>query len=125
MVSVLVCGFTGWLAGGTLTLLMAHGNIRAPGYERNAIIFMTVFTMVATAGWELLVGPGKHPAAPALVTSLPHPVRALRRSARRTRRYLQIIRIAARHGLGPYLGFRHGTGGPDRAADPARQGAWL
>ena len=120
-VSVLVCGFTGFLAGGTLALLMAHGNARAPGFTRNAIIFMIVFTMVATAGWELAVRPGRHPAAPALVISLPHPVRTIRRSARRTRRYLQIIRIAIRHGLGPYLGFRHGTGGPDQAADPARQ----
>ena len=120
-VSVLVCGFTGFLAGGTLALLMAHGNARAPGFTRNAIIFMIVFTMVATAGWELVVRPGRHPAAPAPVTSLPRPLRAIRRSARRTHRYLQILRIAVRHGLGPYLGFRHGPRGPDQAADPARQ----
>jgi predicted unusual protein kinase regulating ubiquinone biosynthesis (AarF/ABC1/UbiB family) len=68
-----------------------------------------------------LVRPGKRPPAPALVTSLPRPLRAIRRSARGTRRYLQIIRIAVRHGLGPYLGFRHGPKGPDQAADPARQ----
>ncbi len=30
-VSVLACGFTGWLAGGSLALLMAHGDAMAPG----------------------------------------------------------------------------------------------
>ncbi len=29
-VSVLVCGFTGWLAGGSLALVMAHGDAVAP-----------------------------------------------------------------------------------------------
>jgi ubiquinone biosynthesis protein len=119
--SVLVCGFTGWLAGGTLALVMSPGKTLTPEAARSAVVFTIVFTMATTAGWELLVRPGRRPSAPMLVTSLPHPVRAIRRSARRARRYLQIIRIAVRHGLGPYLGFRRGSGGEDRPADPARQ----
>lgn len=119
--SVLVCGFTGWLAGGTLALVMSPGNTLTPEAARSAVVFTIVFTMAATAGWELLVRPGRRPVAPALITSVPHPVRAIRRSARRTRRYLQIIRIAVRHGLGPYIGFRRGSREPDRVADPARQ----
>jgi ubiquinone biosynthesis protein len=119
--SVLVCGFTGWLAGGTLALLMSGGRSLTSEAARSAVIFTVVFTMVATAGWELLARPGRRPPAPVLVTSIPHPVRAIRRSARRARRYLQIIRIAVRHGLGPYLGIRRGNREPGRAADPARQ----
>jgi ubiquinone biosynthesis protein len=116
--SVLVCGFTGWLAGGTLALVMSPGKTLTPEAARSAVVFTIVFTMATTAGWELLARPGRRPPVPVLVTSLPHPVRAIRRSARRARRYLQIIRIAVRHGLGPYLGLRRGT---NRSADPARQ----
>jgi hypothetical protein len=46
-VSVVVCGFTGYLAGGSLALLMAHGDATAPGAGRNALIFAVVFTMAA------------------------------------------------------------------------------
>jgi ubiquinone biosynthesis protein len=119
--SVLVCGFTGWLAGGTLALVMSGGKTLTPQAAGNAVIFTIVFTMAATAGWELLARPGRRPAPPVLVTSVPHPVRGIRRSARRARRYLQIFRIAVRHGLGPYLGFRRGGSGRNRPADPARQ----
>jgi ubiquinone biosynthesis protein len=119
--SVLVCGFTGWLAGGTLALVMAHSKTLTPAAARSAVIFTIVFTMAATACWELLARPGRRPPAPVLITSLPHPLRAIRRSARRARRYLQIIGIAVRHGLGPYLGFRRRRGEEGRPADPARQ----
>jgi ubiquinone biosynthesis protein len=119
--SALVCGFTGYLAGGSLALLMAHGDATAPGANRNLWIFSVVFTMAATAGYELLVRPRRRPAAAAVPTSLPHPIRSIKRSARRGRRYLQIIRIALGHGLGPYLGFGRGRRGPGRAANPARQ----
>lgn len=100
---------------------MAHGKTLTPAAARSAVAFTIVFTMAATAGWELLVRPGKRPSAPMLVTSLPRPVRAIRRSARRGRRYLQISRIAVRHGLGPYLGFRRGSGEQGRPSDPARR----
>ena len=44
---------------------------------------------------------------------LPHPIRSLRQRAGRTRRYLQVTRIAARHGLSSYLGGRRpGAGEP-------------
>jgi ubiquinone biosynthesis protein len=118
---VLVCGFTGYLAGGSLALLVAHGDATAPGATRNAWIFGVVFTMAATAGFELLVRPRPHLATAAVPVSVPHPVRSIRRSARRGRRYLQIIRIALGHGLGPYLGFGRGGRGADRAASPARR----
>lgn len=61
-------------------------------------------------GWSPLRG----------VTLFPHPIRAVGRAARRTRRYFHILRIAMRHGLGPYIGFRrsdHMSG----AGSPARQ----
>ena len=37
---------------------------------------------------------------------VPHPIRSLRQRAGRSRRYLQVTRIAARHGLSSYLGGR-------------------
>jgi ubiquinone biosynthesis protein len=120
-VSVLVCGFTGYLAGGSLALLMAHGDATAPGANRNAWIFGVVFTMAATAGFELFARPGRRLATAAVPASLPHPVRSIRRSARRGHRYLRIIGIVLRYGLGPYLGFGRGGRGADRAASPARR----
>jgi ubiquinone biosynthesis protein len=121
-VSVVVCGFTGYLAGGSLALLMAHGEVTTGEFGRNVWIFGVVFTMAATAGFELLARPQRHLATAAVPTSLPHPIRSVKRSARRGRRYLQIIRIALRHGLGPYLGFGRGDRrGAGRAASPARQ----
>jgi ubiquinone biosynthesis protein len=120
-ISVLVCGFTGYLAGGSLALLMAHGDATAPGANRNAWIFSVVFTMAATAGFELLARPRRRPATAAVPASLPHPVRSIKRSARRGRRYLQIITIALRQGLGPYLGFGRARRGADRAGNPARR----
>jgi hypothetical protein len=57
-------------------------------------IFGVVFTMAATAGFELLARPRRPLATAAVPTSLPHPIRSIKRSARRGRRYLQIIRIA-------------------------------
>jgi ubiquinone biosynthesis protein len=119
--SVLACGFTGYLAGGSLALLMAHGEATAGGFERNVWIFGVVFTMAATAGFELLARPRRRLATAAVPTSFPHPVRGIKRSAQRGRRYLQIIRIAIRYGLGPYLGFGSGDRGADRAASTARR----
>ena len=120
-VSVVVCGFTGYLAGGSLALLMAHGEATAGEFGRNVWIFGVVFTMAATAGFESLARPRRRLATAAVPTSLPHPIRSIKRSARRGRRYLQIIRIALRHGLGSYLGFGRGGRGAGRAASPARQ----
>lgn len=119
-VTVVVCGFTGYLAGGSLALLMARGNATAPGATRNVWIFGVVFTMAATAGFELLARPRRHLATAAVPASLPHPLRGIKRSARRGRRYLQIIRIAVGYGLGPYLGFGRGGREADRAASTAR-----
>ena len=118
-VSVLVCGFTGWLAGGSLALLMAHGDATAPGANRNVWIFAVVFTMAATAGFELLARPRRRLAAAAVPASLPHPVRSIRRSARRGRRYLQIIRIALGTGWAPTSG--SGEAARRRTAPPTRR----
>jgi ubiquinone biosynthesis protein len=121
--SVVVCAFAGWAAGGSLAFVMAGGDGSipwAPEDSRNAMIFSIAFTMVATVGWELMAAPRKRPPTVSLAASFPHPIKAVRRAARRTRRYIRIVRIALKHGLGPYIGFRRGkdmTGN----GNPARQ----
>lgn len=121
--SVVVCGFIGWLAGGSLAFVMAGGDESIPWASedsRNAAIFSIAFTMVATVGWELMAAPRRRPPGAAVAATFPHPIKAVRRAARRTRRYLQILRIAVRHGLGPYIGLRRGKD-LSGAGTPARQ----
>lgn len=120
--SVVVCAFIGWVAGGSLAFVMAGGDGSvpwAPEDSRNAMIFSIAFTLVATVGWELMAAPRRRPPTVSIAASFPHPIKAVRRAARRTRRYVHIVRIAVKHGLGPYIGFRRGraitgTGNPAR-----------
>ena len=63
-----------------------------------------IATMMLTVLLELLARPGKLAGVQGGLASIPHPVRSLQRRAGRARRYAQITRIAARHGLAAYLG---------------------
>ena len=60
--------------------------------------------------------------AEAVVPSGSHPVRDLRARLGRTKRYFEIVVIAVRHGLGPYLRGRRSAAGvlPQRRAELAR-----
>jgi ubiquinone biosynthesis protein len=74
-----------------------------------------VATMLIAVLLDLLARPGRLAAAGSRLhaSPLPHPIRSLRQRAGRTRRYLQVTRIAARHGLRSYLGGRGpGAGEP-------------
>lgn len=57
---------------------------------------------------DLLARPGQLAAAEGQprASQLPPPVRSLRRRVSRARRYLEVTRIMARHGLAPYLSGR-------------------
>ena len=72
-----------------------------------------IATMLIAVLLELLARPGRLAGLEGRLhaSPLPHPIRSLRQRAARTRRYLQVTRIAARHGLSCYLGRRAGPGG--------------
>ena len=74
-----------------------------------------IATMLIVVLLELLARPGRLAAVEGRlrVGPVPHPLRSLRQRADRSRRYLQVTRIAARHGLSSYLSGRGpGAGEP-------------
>jgi ubiquinone biosynthesis protein len=100
----LLAGITGWLAGVVFSLILANNDVQAPGFTGHVWLFSVIFTMCALAALDMLAKPGSFARAQAGFISVPRPLRALRRRSERVRRYLQLTRIAAKHGLGPYLG---------------------
>ncbi|HKP99680.1 MAG TPA: hypothetical protein VJ735_05060, partial [Actinomycetes bacterium] len=99
--ATLVAGAAGWLAALALSLAIAEGDTGAPGFTRNLWVFAAVFTMSASVWTELLAKPGALARAQRGLVSVPHPLRAVRRSSRRLSRYAQITGIAVKHGFGP------------------------
>jgi ABC1 family protein len=102
--ATVVAGLVGWLAALALSLAIAEGDPRAPGFGRNLWVFAIVFKMSAAVWIELLAKPGALARAQTSLVSLPRPIRAVRRSGQRVGRYAQITRIAVKHGFGPSLG---------------------
>jgi ubiquinone biosynthesis protein len=102
----------GWIAAWSING-QRHGPQRLPW---PAVLFgALVATMLIAVLLELLARPRRLAAAGRRLhaSPLPHPVRSLRQRAGRIRRYLQVTRIAARHGLSSYLGGRQpGAGEP-------------
>jgi len=77
-------------------------------------------TMVVTTLFELMATP-RRPGAPVQRWArIPRPLRATRRWLGRTTRYLQIVWIAARNGLNPYLGEPADLDAPARRGFPVR-----
>lgn len=62
-----------------------------------------VTTMLALTVTEIAYRPGSLPTVPAGLTSVPRPLKSARSWLRRTRRYTEVLGIAARNGLNPYL----------------------
>jgi ubiquinone biosynthesis protein len=116
--ATLVAGLAGWLAALALSLAIASGDTGAPGFTRNLWVFAAVFTMSASVWVELLARPGALARAQRGLVSVPHPLRAVRRSSRRLSRYAQISGIAVKYGFGPLLGL-----GRPAADDPDAQPA--
>jgi ubiquinone biosynthesis protein len=80
-----------------------------------AVLFGSLIaTMLIAVMLELLARPGRLAAVESRLhaSPVPHSIRSLRQGAGRSRRYLQVTRIAARHGLGTYLSGR-GPGGDE------------
>jgi hypothetical protein len=117
-----LAGVAGRLAALALSLAIASGDTGAPGFTRNLWVFAAVFTMSASVWVELLAKPGALARAQRGLVSVPHPLRAVRRSSRRLSRYAQISGIAVKHGFGPLLGLG-APAGDDPAAAPAAPAA--
>ncbi len=103
---VLLAGFPGLIAGIVIVWALA-GRRRSPqSLPLPAILLAAlVATMLIVVLLDLLARPGRLAAASGQLRTgrLPHPLRSLRRRASRARRYLEVTRIMARHGLAPYL----------------------
>lgn len=104
LATTLLSGLIGWIAGTGLSLVIASGDPGAPGFGRNVWVFSIVFTMSAAVWVELLAKPGSLARAQQGLVRVPRPLRALRRSGQRVRRYGQITGIAVKYGFGPVLG---------------------
>lgn len=99
----LFASLLGTVLGGILTALLWYRN---PGLSIPLVgAFATLFfIMVMAVLMELLARPGRLVNVESHLVRLPHPLLATRQRVSRTRRYAQITWIAARHGLGGYLG---------------------
>ncbi|HKF91447.1 MAG TPA: AarF/UbiB family protein [Acidimicrobiia bacterium] len=121
--ATLLSGVLGWVGGVALSLAIA--SQREPvsqGFTRNVWLFSTLGVMSASVWIELLAKPGTLARAQTGLTSIPHPIKAVKRRGRRVSRYAQITRIAIRNGLGPSLGLgRHSEDGEARQVPFARR----
>jgi ubiquinone biosynthesis protein len=99
----------GWIAAWSI-----NGQRRGPQtLSWPGVLFgALIATMLIAVLLELLARPGRLAAVESRLRAgpIPHPIRSLRQRTGRSRRYLQVTRIAARHGLSSYLnGRRPGT----------------
>jgi ubiquinone biosynthesis protein len=121
--TTLLSGVIGWVGGVALSLAIAsQRKDMSEGFTRNVWLFSTLGVMSASVWIELLAKPGTLTRAQSGLTSIPHPITAVRRRGRRVSRYAQITRIAIRNGLGPSLGLgRHIEDGEARQVPFARR----
>jgi ubiquinone biosynthesis protein len=103
--AVLVIALAGWFAAVVVGTALVGGDLDHPSFGLFYVILILLFVMLATVAYEVWVKPQKR-MPPSF--SMPHPFKALRRRYRLTKRLWAITRIAARHGLGSFLGIRRG-----------------
>jgi ubiquinone biosynthesis protein len=105
----ILAGFPG-LALGWVAAWSINGQRHGPQtLSWPAVLFgALIATMLIAVLLDLLARPGRLAAAESRLRAspVPHPIRSLRQRAARTRRYLQVTHMAARHGLSSYLGGR-------------------
>ena len=92
----MAAGFLGWLGCGVVGLLVFEQTSNRGTLLAVTFAASILFTMLAVVALELAARPGR-PAKPP--GTIPHPVRNVRERIARLRRYVQIVRIAARHGI--------------------------
>ena len=105
----ILAGFPGLVLGWAAAWSIS-GQRRGPqALSWSAVLFgALIATMLIAVLLDLLARPGRLAGAQGRLHArpVPHPIRSLRQRADRTRRYLQVTRIAAGHGLSSYLGGR-------------------
>ncbi len=110
-------GVLGWVAGCTLSLLVAAGKADPwSDFTRNVFLFSSFGALAVSVWIEFLARPGALARAQSGLTSVPRPLRSARRRAARVHRYAQIMRIAAHYGLGKQLGLGDGEVDADDSA---------
>jgi ubiquinone biosynthesis protein len=112
------------LAGG-LGLALGLGFSHRVGYQsvQTILVPALVATMAIAVLLELLGRPGQLARVQGRLAGarVPHPLRSVRSRLGRSRRYLQVTRIAARHGLASYLGGRRPTAVSDAGQRPSKR----
>jgi ubiquinone biosynthesis protein len=110
--AALLVGSIGWALAGLWAIAVTDGHVEQLSAVV-ALVASVLCTMLVAVALDLL---RSHEPRHRPLLSVPHPVRAIRRVLRRVRRYVRVLRIASRHGLGPYLGLH---GDPEKAAASA------
>lgn len=114
--TILVSGILGYVAGLGLGWAVSGGPGH-PGFAPAAMVLVLVFTMFSIVALELLSRRQQAQPLPRL-PAIPNPVRATRLRAQSVMRFVQVARIAARHGLVGMLGIDRPSG-----AEPLQPGA--
>lgn len=117
----ILAAFFGLIVGTILAFLTSSSPQQlASDLGANVALPALLATMVITTLFELMATP-RRPGAPVPGWArIPRPFRALRRRLGRTARYAQIVWIAARNGLNPYVGEPADVDAPLRRGFPVR-----
>jgi ubiquinone biosynthesis protein len=103
----LVAGFPGLIVGIIFIWALTGGGRRPRTLPLPAVLLAgLVATMLIAVLLELLAKPGSFANVQGRLAArgMPHPVRSLRARTGRLRRYVEVTRIAGRHGLTSFLG---------------------
>lgn len=103
----LVAGFPGLVVGVLFIWALTGGGRRPRTLPLPAVLLAALMaTMLIAVLLELLAKPGRFVNVQGRLAAgrLPHPIRALRARAGRLRRYVEVTRIAGKHGLTSFLG---------------------
>src|SRR5262249_38214452 len=103
----LVAGFPGLVAGILFIWALTGGGRRPRTLPVLPVLLAAlVATMLIAVLLELLARPGRFANVQGRLAAsgIPHPIRSLRARTGRLRRYVEVTRIAGRHGLTTFLG---------------------
>jgi ubiquinone biosynthesis protein len=112
--AVVAVAASGWLTAVVVATSLVGGDLDHPSFVSFYFLLMVLFIMLATVVHDVWIKPGAGRVPPTL--SIPHPIRLIKRRYRLARRLAEITRIAARHGLGGFLGLRRRHTGDTQTA---------
>jgi ubiquinone biosynthesis protein len=115
LLMTLATGFAGWLLGTILALQLIGRNAGTPVGVATQLFCAVVFMIGVQFAVEILRRPDSRDRS-AGRRRVRRPSASIRAAVHRSRRYSELVRIAAKHGFGPHLGLRHVS----RRTDPER-----